>query len=62
MTKQMPKRIFVKIMEEDNDGPYFIASEELYGLVEMGDKIKVGTYELVEVSMAEAVVKTEKVR
>jgi hypothetical protein len=55
--KQLPKRLFVKI-ENDGGTSYFSADAELYALVEKGDKIKIGTYQLVETMFAETVVKT----
>jgi hypothetical protein len=57
--KQLPKKLFVKIEHDPNgDTSYFSADAELYALVEKGDKIKIGTYQLVETMFAETVVKT----
>lgn len=58
MTKQFPDTLFVKIETSDGED-YFVANEEVYGLVELGVKIKVAAYRLVEISTAEAVVKIE---
>ena len=58
MTKKFPKTIFVKWEEPRNDEPYMVAGEELYGMVEIGGKTVIGTYQLVETTAAEMVVKT----
>jgi hypothetical protein len=60
MTKKLPAKIFVKYEEPKNDEPYLVASEKLYGLVDLGDKIKIGTYILVETTEAEMVVSTSR--
>jgi hypothetical protein len=57
MAKKLPTTLYVKI-EKDGTTEYFVADDEMYGLVEKGDRIKIGTYELVETTMAEAIVKT----
>ena len=57
--KQFPNRLFVKI-EDDGDKSYFVPSTQLYDLAEMGEKIKIGVYQLVETTFAETVVKTSK--
>jgi hypothetical protein len=59
MTKRLPAKLFVKI-ETDSDTSYFVADSEIYSLVEKGEKIQIGTYQLVETTMAEAVVSTSK--
>jgi hypothetical protein len=59
--KQLPKTMYVKY-EKDGDDGYFVADAEMYGLVAMGEKVKIGTYRLVEVEVAEVVVKTTKAR
>lgn len=58
---KLPKTLYVKIMKEDEE--YFVADKTLDGivLVDMGDKVTVGIYNLVETIKAEAVVKTETV-
>jgi hypothetical protein len=58
MAKKFPKTIFVKWEEPRNDEAYMVAGEELYGMVEIGDKTVVATYQLVETTVAEMVVKT----
>lgn len=58
MPKKLPKMLFVKIEQVGDDEPYFVAAEAMYDLAEMGEKIKIGTYKLVEVSDAEVVIKT----
>lgn len=53
-TKTFPKTLFAKIMNE-GDASYFISDENGESLVEMGEKIKVGRYQLAEVLEAEGV-------
>lgn len=56
-TKRLPAKIFVKV-ETDGENSYFVADSDLYGMVEMGEKVQIGTYQLVETTFAEAIVKT----
>jgi hypothetical protein len=59
MTKQLPKKLFVKIEKgSSDDDAWFVADAEVENLVDMGPKIKVGVYQLVEIIHAEAVVQT----
>lgn len=58
MTKKMPKTIYVKWEAPDRDEPYLVAGEEMYGMVEVGGKTVIGTYQLVETTTAEMVVST----
>ena len=51
-----PKQIFVKIEKTDGE-EYLVADANAFGLVEMGERIKVATYQLVEVQHAEGVAK-----
>lgn len=55
--KTLPKKLFVKI-EGSGEEAYFAANDDMYCLAEMGQKIKIGTYQLVEITTAEVVVKT----
>lgn len=48
------------MVEPSNDEPYLVAGQEMYGLVDTGAKIKIGTYQLVETTEAEMVVSTSK--
>lgn len=59
MAKQLPKKLFAKI-EHDGDNSYFVADSDLYTLVEKGEKVQIGTYQLVETTYAEAVISTSK--
>lgn len=59
MTRKLPAKLFVKI-ETDGDISYFTADKELYSLVEKGEKVEIGTYQLVETTMAEAMVSTSR--
>lgn len=48
MAKKFDKTIYVKI-EQDDEDPYYIANESADNLVEMGETLKIGVYQLVEV-------------
>lgn len=61
MAKALPKKLFVKI-EKDSSTEYFVADEDASTLVEMGGKIKIGTYQLIDISYAEGVAKFAKPR
>lgn len=56
MAKALPKKLFVKI-ESDGNAEYFVADDDADSLVEMGQKVKIGTYQLIEVAHAEGVAK-----
>lgn len=61
MAKKLPKKLYIKI--DGNPGEEFYnASDELFHLVEMGVKVKVGVYQLVELTEAEGVVETSRPR
>jgi hypothetical protein len=51
-----PKKLYVKIEGEKND-QYFVASEDTEFLSEVGEKVKVATYQLVTVEIAEVTTK-----
>lgn len=57
--KQLPKKLFVKVEKDDEVG-FFVADEDMYGLAEMGEKIKIGTYQLVDVHDVEVDLKTKR--
>ena len=58
---KLPKTIFVKHEADDDDG-YLVVSDNRYELAEMGQKISIGTYQLVETEAVEVVLKTMKRR
>ncbi len=58
MTKKMPKTIYVKWEQPSNDEAFLVAGEWFDGMVEVGGKTVIGTYQLVETTTAEMVVKT----
>lgn len=60
--KKLPKTIFVKLDTPDNDEPYLVASDDRYGLAEQGQKVKIGTYKLVEVSNVELVMDVRRAK
>lgn len=60
MTKKLPAKIFVKWEEPSNDEPYLIAGQQMFGLVDVARKTRIGTYQLVETTDAEMVVSTSK--
>lgn len=59
MAKKLPKTLFVKI-EKDGSTEYFVADDEAACLVEMGQKVRIGTYKLIEVDDAIGVAKFSK--
>lgn len=61
MPKQLPKKMFVKLCK-DGSTEYFAADQNAEALVEMGKKVTIGTYQLVETSIAEGVAKLAKRR
>jgi hypothetical protein len=56
MAKALPKKLFVKV-EKEGSTEYFVADADAANLIEMGEKIKIGVYQLVEVQTAEGVAK-----
>lgn len=56
MAKKFPKKLFVKI-DTDTDTEYFVADEGIDGMVEVGQKVQIALYQLVEVNTAEGLVK-----
>jgi len=61
MTKALPKIIYVKT-EKINDAEYLVADAEAFALVEMGQKVRIGVYQLVETQTAEGIAKLTKTR
>ena len=59
MAKALPKTLYVKI-EKDSTTEYFVADADAYSLVEMGQKIKIGVYKLIETNVAEGIAKLTK--
>jgi hypothetical protein len=59
MTKNLPKNVYVKFEKPANGEPYLIASEQMYGMIEIGEKTVIGTYQLIETTEAEMVVSTK---
>lgn len=55
MAKKFPKTLFVRVRSDDTE--WFQADEDANSFVDMGDKIKVARYELIETFTAEGVVK-----
>lgn len=61
MAKALPKKLYAKIVTDDAAGISFVTCDEsLDALVEKGERVTIGTYELVEKSAAECVVSTGK--
>jgi putative Ca2+/H+ antiporter (TMEM165/GDT1 family) len=56
MTVKFPKKIYVKWEKPARDEAFLVAGEEMYGLVELGDKTMIATYQLVETTEAQMVV------
>lgn len=61
MAKKFPKTLYVKL-DGDSDADWFVADEDALGLVDMNCKVKIATYQLVEISIAEGVAKFTKSR
>lgn len=61
MAKAFPKKLFVKV-EGALGEEYFVADGDVYGLAEMGQKIRIATYQLVEVNIAAVSVEVKKAR
>lgn len=57
MAKKFPKTIFVKWEIVGNEDPFLVAGEDFDGMVDVGGKTVIGTYQLVETTSAEMVVK-----
>jgi hypothetical protein len=57
MTKKFPKTIFVKWEQPSKDESFMVAGEDFDGMVDVGGKTVIGTYQLVETTTAEMVVK-----
>ena len=57
--KNFPKMLYVKT-EEDAGTKYFVADDSMEAIAEVGEKIHVALYQLVEVSNVELVVKIIK--
>lgn len=43
---KLPKRIFIKWNDDTPDEPFLMAETDFRGLVDIGEKVKVGVYHL----------------
>lgn len=59
---KLPKTLCVKFEKPENDEGYFVASQDIDGMVEMGEEIEVGVYKLIETKTVEGVVEVKKKR
>lgn len=59
--KTLPKMLFAKIESDGSDNQYIVADDSPDFLVEMGDTVKIGKYQLVEVSNAKGVAQIERI-
>lgn len=59
MTQKFPKTIYVKWEKPSRDEAYLAAGEEMYGMIEVGEKTVIATYQLVETTEAEMVVSSK---
>ena len=55
--EKFPKKLFVKMEHTDGES-YFVADADVVGLVDVGEKRKIGIYQLVEIGEIEGVVHT----
>lgn len=62
MATQLPKTLYVKIESDSSSNEYFVADEDAASLVEMGQTIKIGVYQLVEISVAKGVAEFKKAK
>lgn len=53
---KFPKTLYVK-SEKESSTEYFVADADAASLVEMGQKVKIASYQLIEVTEAEGVAK-----
>lgn len=54
---KLPKKIFVKRVRAENDPTYYlVADESAESMVDIGESVLIGVYELIEFHQAEGVV------
>jgi hypothetical protein len=58
--KWFPELLYVKIDASDKSQPLFVAFEEMYGLAEQGETVRIATYQLVEVDEIDLVLSVKK--
>ena len=58
---KLPKTIYVK-QEQDGKVTYFVADDDLRGLAEVGEKIRIGVYTLARLEDIEGAVKRTTVK
>jgi len=61
MAKKFPQTIFVKYEDGGSDPEYLAASDDVIGMVDVGDKTRVGIYRLESTVECEGIVKTTAV-
>ena len=61
MPKSLPKTLYVRAMK-DGSTEYFSADEDAASLVEMGETVSIGKYQLVEISHATGVAQFKNAR
>ena len=62
-TKSLPKSLYVRIERPANDEPYFVSADNMSELgIDVGDKTKIGLYQLVGTYDAEGMVETSKLQ
>jgi hypothetical protein len=57
---KFPDLLYMKIDASDKRQPLFVAFEEMYGLAEHGETIRIATYQLVQIDNVELVLSTKK--
>lgn len=58
MNKKFPKKVFVK-WDSSAGEMFLVAGENMYGMIDAGEKTVIATYQLVETTEAEMVVSTK---
>lgn len=56
MAKKFPKKMFVKI-DSDSENDYFIANEDMGGMCDVGERVQIAIYQLVQIDTVEGLVK-----
>jgi hypothetical protein len=58
---EFPQTLYVK-HEPDYEAGYFVPTEDINGHAEIGEKVRVGVYQLVETVVVETVIERRTVR
>lgn len=56
MAKNFPKKLFVKIDGEGEEA-FFLAGDDMIGMCDVGERVKIAVYQLVQTDTVEGLVK-----